>query len=181
MNKTVVTTLILELVNASDDGIGSIDIYNALKKRMRDLTPLFHSTIKRRLSELINENKIIVYGRARAIRYRKVPSAQATPAAPSVDPFIPLSDFREQGDPRLCAAGPSKAGSSSATREIFLEYYKPNLLDVHTLFRMDITNFSPAQRSGRLGDQGHLAGGTYPDTDMVNRLLIDLSWASSAT
>ena len=170
MNKTVVTTLILELVNASDDGIGSIDIYNALKKRMRDDAPS-HSTIKRRLSELINENKIIVYGRARAIRYRKVPSAQATPAAPSVDPFIPLSD--ESKEIQDYVRRPVQGRVLVGYQRDFLEYYKPN----RTYYLPDDIR-THLHNIGQLGDQGHLAGGTYP-TDMVNRLLIDLSWASS--
>ena len=107
--------------------------------------------------------RIIVYGRARAIRYRKVPSAQATPAAPSVDPFIPLSD--ESKEIQDYVRRPVQGRVPVGYQRDFLEYYKPN----RTYYLPD-----HCTTSGNL----EIRDSTYP-TDMVNRLLIDLSWASS--
>ena len=48
MKKTVVT-VISEIVDASDEGLNSVAIYTALKKRMRDNVPSYR-TFKRRRS-----------------------------------------------------------------------------------------------------------------------------------
>ena len=170
MNKTAVETLILELVNASDEGVGSVDIHNSLKKTLHGDAPS-HSTIKRRLSELISENKIIVYGRARAIRYRKVPAQQATLAITDVEAHIPVSD--ESRAIRDYLRRPVQVRVPAKYQIEFLEDYKPN-----RSYYLPADIRAHLHNIGQLGERGQVAGGTYP-TDLVNRLLIDLSWASS--
>ena len=89
MKKTDVT-VISEIVNKSDEGLSSVAIYTALKKRMGDDVPSYR-TFKRRLAALVEEGVIARSGKARAVKYRR---PDRTPAPVAVDEarlVIPIS------------------------------------------------------------------------------------------
>ena len=163
--------MILELVSAADEGIGSNEVYQSLKESMRDDAPS-HSTIKRRLSELVNEGKIISSGRARAVQYRKAsPGAQVITALTDVESRIPVSD--ESKAIKEYVQRPVQGRDPVGYRRDFLGGYVANQAQyLPDKIRTHLRNI------GTLKEPGQTAGGTYPPV-LVNRLLIDLSWASS--
>ena len=163
-------TVISEIVNAADEGLSSADIYAALKKRMQDEAGS-HRSFLRKLASLVDEGKIIRTGRGRAVQYRKPASAPAVSATPDVAPYIPVSD--ESKEIMDYVRRPVQGRVPVGYQREYPESYEPNR-----------TYYLPADirthlhNIGQLGDRGQVVGGTYP-TYLVNRLLIDLSWASS--
>ena len=163
------------IVLASDNnkGIRSADIYQALREKMQDAAPS-HRTFMRRLAELVDEGKIIRDGRARAVHYRKpsanLPAASAKPVA-GVEIRIPVSD--ESRTIIEYVRRPLPGRDPVGYHRNFLEGYDPNRTQyLPDRIREHLRNI------GTLKEPGQAAGGTYP-SDLVNSLLIDLSWASS--
>ena len=164
-------TVISEIVKASDEGLSSVDIYNTLKKRMRDEVHS-HRTFMRRLAVLVDEGKIIRDGLTHKTKYRKPPAGTpAVSAIPDVDLRIPVSS--ESKAIREYVQRPVQGRTPVPYDRDYLERYEPNR--THYLpddIRTHLHNI------GTLKEPGQAAGGTYPLV-LVNRLLIDLSWASS--
>lgn len=169
--KKDVSAIIAEIVNGADVGLSSVDIHLALKQRLRGKAPGY-STVKRRLAELVEEGALVRTGKARAARYRR--SADTTPkhdAAAEAPPAIPVSEDSKaiQGYVRRPLQGRDPVGY----HRNFLEGYVPNRHEyLPDNIRAHLRNI------GTLKEPGQTAGGTYPPV-LVNRLLIDLSWASS--
>ncbi len=168
MKKTAVT-VIPEIVNASAEGLTGIAIYTALKKRMRDDVPSYR-TFKRRLAALVEAGKIVRIGKARAVTYRR---SARTPAPVAVDEArldIPISS--ESRAVQEYVRRPVQGRRPAGYEHEFLEDYIPN----HTSYlpeniRRDLYLIGEIRSSAPTGS-------TYqPET--VNRLLVDLSWASS--
>ena len=168
MKKTDVT-VISEIVNASDEGLSSVAIYTALKKRMRDKVPSYR-TFKRRLAALVEEGKIVRIGKARAAKYRSHVESPGLDAITGVAPYVPVSD--ESKTVQEYVRRPLQARKQIEYQRDFLEEYIPN----HTVYlpdniRRDLYLMGEIRESAPVGSTYH------PET--VNRLLIDLSWASS--
>ena len=170
-NKKDVSVIIAEIVNAAEDGLSSGDIHHALKRRLRDKVPGY-STLQRKLSSLVNKGAIKRTGRSRAIRYWR--AADTTPkhdVAADVPPAIPVS-----GDSKAIqeyVRRPLQGRDPVGYHRDFLEDYVPNwTYYLPEDIRAHLRNI------GTLKEPGQSAGGTYPPV-LVNRLLIDLSWASS--
>ena len=153
-------------------------------------------TLQRRLAALVNEQRIVSVGEARATRYRvasrSVPffSGIAPEIAPQNQLQSPIAPYSPAHAARATGAVPAISLSSAALeiralvslpREqrtpvgynmAFLESYYPN----HTAYlpeslRVQLHSMgrSPAEQT---------PGGTFA-RDILGRLLIDLSWASS--
>jgi hypothetical protein len=138
-------------------------------------------TLQRRLAELVKSGRVAADGQGRARRYRVIaPPAQVVrpagiapatqPAAATVENYVPLSASGR--DVRALVQRPISARTPVGYNRAFLDGYIPNT-----------TNYLPEplrQRLNELGrsPEGARPAGTYA-RQILNRLLVDLSWASS--
>ena len=127
--------------------------------------------LQRWLAKLIDDGSLLAEGSARARKYRLAPSALAAePARASTEPAIPLSPA---GREVLADVGrPLAQRRPVGYRRAMLDDYQPNL-----------TFFLPRSLRSRLHELGRSPvesrpAGTYA-RQVLDRLLIDLSWASS--
>jgi Fic family protein len=165
---------LVELISEHHDGLG----IDAIAKRL-DSTVL-RRTLQRRLALLVEQGRIQRMGEARAVRYvRPPPIVEGVWAAQEE-----LGDTMRADGAVYVPTSPEGAGIKAYVRQPralrppvgykleFLEQYHPN----HTAY------LSPGLR-----DQLHALGRSPADQtpagtfarDILNRLLIDLSWASS--
>ncbi len=156
------------------DGLGIADLERACKaKGLR----FDRRTLQRRLGELIKANRVLREGEGRASRYRLAPIVGVAHVieAPDIavghtEVYVPLSRHGHEVKARV--RRPVTERKPVGYKRAFLENYQPN-------------------RSAYLPDsiRGHLhaigrspfmkrPAGTYA-RDILNRLLIDLAWASS--
>lgn len=127
-------------------------------------------TLQRLLGELVDSGQLARAGRGRATVYRLAAALESTPVADDYTNYIQLSDTSRELLAQL--RRPLAARKPAAYEREWLETYTPNqtfYLDEHTrgLLR-------------RIGDTGRAESpvGTY-GREILDRLLIDLSWASS--
>jgi hypothetical protein len=150
-------TAMIEVVSRSEDGLG----IDALKQAFPDVA---RRTLQRHLADLVSNGKLIAVGRARARVYR--PPSPADGAAPA----IPLS--REGEDIRRLVQRPIAQRTPVGYSRQFLADYQPNR-----------THYLPGPLRERLLLMGRSpVTGDYAGTyarQILNRLLIDLSWSSS--
>ena len=162
--------LIVEIINAAEDGIGSADIYRALKQRLRGKPPGF-STFQRKLAELVEEGTIIRTGKALAVKYLGPVETPGQDTVVVAGNEIPVSD--EGKAVRDYVRRPRHEREPAGYEPEFLEDYIPN----HTCYLLD-TIRRDLFLIGEIKESDLPAGSTYnPET--VNRLLVDLSWTSS--
>lgn len=161
---------LLALISAQPDGMGIEAIAtaqgNSLKRR----------TLQRRLATLVAQGQIQIVGEARAARYVRVAQGVASLQSPvsSVQafggPYVPTSPQGEEI--KAYVRQPRAMRPPVGYKHSFLEQYHPN----HTAYLPQ-----------ELRDQLHAMGTTRAQQspagtfarDILNRLLIDLSWASS--
>jgi Fic/DOC family len=137
-------------------------------------------TLQRRLSELARAERLAAEGLGRARRYRvvarppnRVARGEGAPDAavtPVIETYIPLSTGGE--GVRTLVQRPLAARTPVGYKHAFLDGYTPN-----------VTPYLPEpvrQRLHGLGrsPEGNQPAGTYA-RHILNRLLVDLSWASS--
>ena len=170
MTKSDVSKIIVEIVNGAEDGLSSTDIHQALKRSLRGKAPSY-STLKRRLTELVDEGIIIHTGKTWTAKYRPLAETPGQDTIIGAAPYIPVSD--ESKAIREYVRRPIQGREPVGYRREFLEDYIPN----HTAYLPDDIR-AHLHNIGKLKELGQATGGTYP-SDLVNRLLIDLSWASS--
>ncbi len=158
---------ILKNIACFPDGASLKEIRTALK------WPMSHvRTMQRRLAALVKENRLLVEGVARARRYRlpKDPTSASVMAMVRKNEFdIPLS--LEAEIIREKVLEPIHLRLPVGYHREFLEQYRPN----HTHYLPDITRRHLMEIGGAHGD---FPAGTYA-RQILNRLLIDLSWNSS--
>ncbi len=134
-------------------------------------------TLQRRLALLLEQKVIRTDGEGRALKYRLAPvSAEASIVAPALtmqataEAYVPLSPEAEEI--KAYVRQPRQQRTPVSYQMAFLEQYHPNqaaylpeslCVQLHGLGR------SPAAQT---------PAGTFA-RDILNRLLIDLSWASS--
>ncbi|MEX8497263.1 Fic family protein [Leptothrix ochracea] len=147
------------LIAEHPDGVGSEALFKLLDGAVQ------RRTLQRRLALLVEQGRIGVQGGARSARY--VCASQGPPTA-EVDP--PISP--EGQDIRAYVRQPRHLRQPVGYRLAFLEQYHPN----HTAYlpqglrdQLHALGRSPAEQT---------PAGTFA-RDILNRLLIDLSWASS--
>ena len=131
-------------------------------------------TLQRRLGVLTRQGRLLSSGAGRATRYRAAamhaPAGAPAPSAPADDAQIPLS--AEGADIRARVRQPRQARRPVGYRMEFLEAYQPN-----------VSAYLPAALREQLHALGRTPAADAPAgtfaRDILNRLLIDLSWASS--
>jgi fido (protein-threonine AMPylation protein) len=161
---------LVALIAAQPDGLGIDAIAKLLGNRFT------RRTLQRRLATLVARGQVQILGEARATRYVSVAQGVASlqlpmPASQATgEVYVPTSPEGEAI--KAYVRQPRAMRTPVGYRQAFLEQYHPN----HTAY------LPPALR-----DQLHAMGrarteqtpaGTFA-RDILNRLLIDLSWASS--
>src|SRR6218665_3001620 len=180
---------LVELIGAEPGGMG----IDALARKLGDT--LQRRTLQRRVGLLVEQERIAMFGEGRATCYRRLqepdgdthnPAPGQTPLQAPAQDYVPTSV--EGADIRAYVSQPRHLRSPVGYRLEFLEQYHPN----HTAYlpqdlREQLHAFgrSPADQTpprhlpawGRPpADQ--TPAGTFA-RDILNRLSIDLSWASS--
>lgn len=163
---------LLQLISEHRDGIG----IQTLLQRLGGGLP--RRSLQRRLVKLIEQGRVQRSGEARAVRYRVVPAPLNVPIDrkfkvrehTSEDEYVPTSPEGQQI--KAYVRQPRQLRLPVGYKLQFLEQYHPN---------------QTAYLSKGLRDQLHAIGrspeehtpaGTFA-RDILNRLLVDLSWASS--
>ncbi len=153
------------------DGVGIDDLHTALA----DIVS--RRTLQRRLALLVEQQRIDTIGEGRAIKYRLVPitGTMAATEAPDVmvafgEVYVPTTEEGEEI--KVYVRQPIQGRKPVGYDRELLETYRPN----------ETRYLSPEIRQhlhniGRSLD-GERPAGTYA-RDILGRLLIDLSWASS--
>ncbi|RUP27061.1 MAG: Fic family protein [Curvibacter sp.] len=165
---------LVELISEHQDGLG----IDALAQRLDNT--LLRRTLQRRLALLVEQGRIQMLGEARSVRYvRSPPTVSGVLAAQEQagdtmravgEVYVPTSP--EGVEIKAYVRQPRARRRPVGYKLEFLEQYHPN----HTAY------LPPALR-----DQLHALGRSPADQtpagtfarDILNRLLIDLSWASS--
>ena len=163
---------LVELISIHRKGIGIEALLQAIDENMS------RRTLQRRLALLISQDRIQTSGESRALRYLSTPLVMETSIEQhkndsnqtSSEVYVPTSP---KGDAiKAYVRQPRQLRSPVGYKMEFLEQYHPNQ-----------TTYLPQS----LRDQLHALGrspakqtpaGTFA-RDILNRLLIDLSWASS--
>ena len=158
------------------EGIGIVDLSKALAKIVS------RRTLQRRLNNLIKKRHISAKGEGRARVYRVLGSVEISLISqqeiglgrkakePEVEAYVPTSP--ESQDVIHYIRRPIQQRQPVGYDRLFLESYRPN-----ETFYLSPEIREHLHQIGRSPD-GPRPAGTYA-RDILNRLLIDLSWASS--
>jgi fido (protein-threonine AMPylation protein) len=165
---------LVALLALHKEGIGIADLEKVAKAAGLDFD---RRTLQRRLAQLVRAKRILKQGKGRASRYRIAPTdgelrAELPPlqlAAPS-ETYIPLSPMGE--DVKDLVRRPIPERKPVGYNRAFLEGYEPN----RSAYLPDPVR-SHLHKLGR-SPAMERAAGTYA-RDVLSRLMIDLSWASS--
>ena len=166
------TRMIEEEIARHPDGVGMDDLHAALA----DIVS--RRTLQRRLGELVEHEQVDTEGRGRGLRYRRPPRNSAVDITERVnatdeirgETYIPVSSAGQEVLDYV--RQPVQGRKPVGYNRDFLEGYRPNE-----------TRYLPPDvcdhlhNIGRSPD-GERPAGTYA-RDILGRLLIDLSWASS--
>jgi len=138
---------------------------------------LSRRTWQRRLSQLVASGRLVTEGEGRVIRYRLAPKNEdlqvtlpALAAEFHGEVYVPLS--AEGGEIKAYVRQPRQQRKPVGYNPDFLESYRPN-----ETFYLPETLRKQLHRLG-VAPAGERAAGTFA-RDILGRLLIDLSWASS--
>lgn len=152
---------LLDLISAHHDGIGIDALLQSLDGSLQ------RRSLQRRLARLLAQGRVQMFGESRSVRYRSTPDAVAQLA---VEVYVPTSVAGEQIKAYVRQARQLRLPVGYKME--FLEQYHPN----HTEYlpqglrdQLWAMGRSPADQT---------PAGTFA-RDILNRLLIDLSWASS--
>lgn len=154
---------ILETVAAAPDGVAIDELQTAFPAIPR-------RSLQRYLALLAEDGRVHAMGLARARKYRLAPELPSPAALSDADSAVALS--REGQQVRALILRPIARRTPVGYRRSFLEGYTPNAshyLSDNLCAKLHALGRSPA------GDQ---PAGTYA-RQVLDRLLIDLSWASS--
>lgn len=162
---------IADLIGQYPDGIGMESILQIAGDNIS------RRTLQRRLATLIEQTRILTEGEGRAIKYQLAPnilgvvvSAQAQSTQAVFEVYVPISPEGEEI--KTYVRQPVQQRKPISYQIGFLEQYQPNQ-----------TAYLPASLRSQLHSLGRspaeqTPAGTFA-RDILNRLLIDLSWASS--
>ncbi|HSI56906.1 MAG TPA: Fic family protein [Ideonella sp.] len=134
--------------------------------------PLSRRSLQRRLAALVQSGQAVATGRGRATRYLAGATAATPPpaAASARTAGIPLSGEAEAVRVRI--SQPRAARTPVGYQQAFLATYQPN-----------VSSYLPAALREQLHEMGRWPSGPAPAgtfaRDILNRLLVDLSWSSS--
>ncbi len=161
---------IIAVIAAHAEGIGLPTLMQALGDRFT------RRTLQRRLADLATARRIVKTGKGRAVKYRLAPitgesrTTQSQSAEAVGEIYVPLSP--ESAGIKAYVRQPRQQRRPVSYNLEFLEQYRPNQ-----------TAYLPEPLRAQLHTMGrspmdHAPAGTFA-RDILNRLLIDLSWASS--
>ena len=166
--------LIADIVAKHRDGVGLAELYQTAKDRIPHLA---NRTLQRRLAQMVAEKRIVRTGQKRGTRYRitaitgslngliPVPVARITAEA-----YVPLS--AEGAEIRVYVRQPINQRAPLGYKIEFLEHYIPNnTFYLPQSLRQELLVMGQPRTANE-------PAGTFA-RDILNRLLIDLSWASS--
>lgn len=163
---------IVELISSHQDGIG----IDTISKEMGGVMP--RRTLQRRLALLIDQHRIQTNGEGRALRYLCTQQIGETASQRQAgvksqtanDIYVPTSPEGEEI--KAYVSQPRQLRTPVGYNMAFLEQYRPNQ-----------TAYLPDNLRGQLHVMGRSSADQTPAgtfaRDILNRLLIDLSWASS--
>ena len=162
---------VAELIGEHSGGIGLEGLLKAAGASFS------RRTLQRRVATLLAEGRVVTQGDARSLRYRLAPAGGVLAVT---SPMMTLHAIGEVYVPVSTEGGAIKAYVRQAPQQRrpvsydlkFLESYRPN----ETYYLPD-TLRRQLHQLGRSPAE-HTAAGTFA-RDIMNRLLIDLSWASS--
>jgi len=160
---------IIRAISLHSNGIGIEELLT------RSGIGLSHRTLQRRLAQLVASGRLITEGAGRTLRYKVAPF--------SVDPVVPPSTIKTSVEPyiRLSAEGAEIRDHVRKPRQMRVPVgYNPEFL---TAYHPNETFYLPDDVRSQLRKIGtpeevERPAGTFA-RDILNRLLIDLSWASS--
>ena len=162
---------ILAILDRRPDGVGKDELHQALAGKISQ------RSLQRRLSKLVAEKRLATTGKARALRYKLAPITGELRAA--LEPvrliaqgeiYVPISPASQEI--RDYVRQPIQQRKPVGYNREFLESYRPNetwYLTPEIREHLHRIGRSPAAER---------PAGTYA-RDIMSRLLIDLSWASS--
>lgn len=162
---------IADLIACHPDGIGLESLLHAVG------SGISRRTLQRRVASLVALERIVAFGESRALKYRLAPITGEGHAViddifsqGSVENYVPVSPEGEAIKAHVRQPLQQRRPVSYELK--FLEAYRPNE-----------TFYLPEALRTQLHSMGHSpteqsAAGTFA-RDIMNRLLIDLSWASS--
>lgn len=151
---------LLALIAEHRDGLS----INAIAEALGGSVP--RRTLQRRLALLVERGRLRIQGEARAVRYRPAPGDDGTVAEPYVHTSV------EGEEIRAYVRRPRHMRQPVGYQLEFLERYRPNesaYLPQALREQLHGLGRSPAEQT---------PAGTFA-RDILNRLLIDFSWASS--
>jgi Fic family protein len=163
---------LVDLIAGHLDGVAMDTLLQSMGDRLQ------RRSLQRRLATLVAQGRILRFGASRSVRYRGVPHTSTAALQEKenaggqdiAEVYLPLSP--EGKEIKSYVRQARQLRPPVGYKQEFLERYQPNLTpylpqslrdQLHALGR------SPADRA---------AAGTFA-RDILNRLLIDLSWASS--
>lgn len=154
---------IIDLLSIQGAGVSIEYIQSKLKSEID------RRTLQRRVKDLILSGQIVSSGKGRAIKYRLPEKAKDSPIESGTE-LLPLS--KEGQDIQKIILQPEQKRMPVGYNRTFLEAYQPN-----------ITSYLADEEKVRLAELGVTASinepaGTYAK-EILQRLLIDLSWNSS--
>lgn len=152
---------LLERISDAPDGVSVDDLFNMLEGGIS------RRSLQRRLSNMVDGKKLISEGGGRSTRY--LPHKEVREAHVEED-YVRLSP--SGAGVRLLVRKPQTERKPVGYNREFLDLYKPNQTSYLTS-----ETISQLTRIGRTLDADRPAG-TYA-RQILNRLLVDLSWASS--
>ncbi|HSW16895.1 MAG TPA: Fic family protein [Ramlibacter sp.] len=169
--------ILVALAQLAESGNGAVS-----STQLAEATRASWSAVKRSLTGLVAEGRVVVEGKARATRYRLPSPAQpmVMEPAPVMSPTSVASALPAQQGPLWSARSLElrRALSTAPTarppvtyRRHFVDGYKPN-----ESFLLPQSLSEELMNIGRLPEQ--LPAGTYA-RKVLEQLLIDLSWSSS--
>lgn len=154
---------IVAVVAAEADGLG----IEALQAQFPGVP---RRSLQRWLAALVDGRQLIAEGHARARRYRVAAAPVASPVAAAIEPTISLSLLGHEV--RADVSRPLAQRRPVGFQRAFLDGYQPN---VSFFLPRDLRAQLHGLGRSPVGDQ---PAGTYA-RQVLDRLLIDLSWASS--
>lgn len=157
---------IIEVVRGLPEGASLEEVGQALSQALPQAPPT--RTLQRRLALLVGQERLVVQGAKRGTRYR-VTEPPWRPEDPATEE---LRTSGEAGRLRRAVRAPLHARRPVGYNREFLDSYRPNR-----------TAYLPPAVRERLAGAGQTTGGELPAgtyaRQILNRLLIDLSWNSS--
>lgn len=156
--------LIMVLLKGHEGGASIEDIQASLKPEID------RRTLQRRLKELILSGKVETSGKTRAIKYKLTGVGGEITTAQTAADLLPLS--KEGKEIQRIVSQPQQKRHPVGYNRIFLDSYQPN-----------VTSYLTDEEKNKLEELGATArinepAGTYAK-EILQRLLIDLSWNSS--